>query len=101
MSIAICLLGAMAAIGPLLWYTHAAARHENDSLPSQWRTFTSFTSRIARDYFPRTAYSFKDLDQAVASVARMMVFAFSIFDATRAYYTVYYSESVEQREGRR
>ena len=35
MSIAIYLPSAMAAIGPLLWYTHAtAARHENDSPPS-------------------------------------------------------------------
>lgn len=98
-TITISLLSVMAAIGPLLWYTHAAARHGNDSQPSRWRTCTSFVSKYARDYFPRTASSFADLDQVVASAAGMTVFAFSFCDAARAYCRVYYSsESLEQRE---
>lgn len=86
----------MAAIGLLLRYTHTAARHKNDSQLSQWRTFTSFTSRIGRDYFSRTAYSFKDLDQVVASTAGMTVFGFSTCSAAGAYFTVHYSESLER-----
>ena len=84
MSIAISLFSAMVAINPLLWSTHATARHENGSLPSQWRTYSSFISKFARDYFPRTACSFSDLDQAVASTAGMTVFGFSTYDAVRA-----------------
>ena len=91
MSIAIILLSAMAAIGPLLSYTHATARHENDSLASRWRTCTSFISRYARDCSPRTACPFEDLDQAVASTAGMTVFGFSTYDAVRAYYTACYT----------
>ena len=78
MSIVISLLSAMVAMGPLLWYTHAAARHGNDSLPSQWRTYTSFICRFAREYLPRTACSFEDLDRAVASAAGMVVFCFTL-----------------------
>ena len=96
MSITISLLSAMTAIGPLVYYAHFATRHGNDPLPSQWRTFKSFTGKFARDYFPRTACSLEDLDQAVATAAGMTVFGFRTYDAARAYYRVSYSECVRQ-----
>ena len=55
-------------------------------------------SKFAGGYFPRTACSFGNLDQAVASTAGMAVFAFSTYDAVRAYYATYYSQSAERRE---
>lgn len=98
LSIAISLLSAMTAIGPLLWSTRTRVHHEKDHHPSHWRMFTSLASKFAWNYFAKTACSFMDLDQAVTMVAGMMVFTFSTYDAGRAYYVKHYSEGVQERE---
>ena len=59
---------------------------------SFWQTLGHHASRLARDFFPRTAYSITDLDQAVAAAAGVTVLGFSVYGMAKARYKTWNSK---------
>ena len=61
--------------------------------PASWTLFKG-----SLQFFPRTACSITDLDQAVAAVAGATVLAFSIYSAGKAYYKIWKASQVSADE---
>lgn len=67
---------------PLFWEYHAV----KCTATSFWQMLDQYTSRLVRNFFPRTACSITDLDQVVAAAAGATVLGFSVYSVAKAYY---------------
>lgn len=87
-SIIILPLSFVASLGPIFW--HSTWDHSKTSTEvSLWKRVKEFAIRFIRDFFPRTACSITDLDQAVAAVAGATALVFSIYSVVKAYYKIW------------
>ena len=81
-------LSFVASLGPIFW--HSTWDYSKTSTEaSLWNRVTEFAIRFVRDFFPRTACSITDLDQAVAAVTGATALAFSIYSVAKAYYKIW------------
>ncbi len=71
----------VASLMPSIWHSTIPG-----NTMSFWQTLEHHASRLARDFFPRTACSITDLDQAVAAAAGVTVLGFSFYSMAKARY---------------
>ena len=81
-------LSFVASLWPIFW--HSTWDHHKASISMTfWRKVKESAIRFMRDFFPRTACSITDLDQAVAAVAGATILAFSLYSVARAYFKIW------------
>ena len=73
---------------PPIWHSKNSPRVVTATMPF-WQTLKYYASRIARNFFPRSACSITDLDQAVAATAGATVLAFSVYSVAKARYKIW------------
>jgi len=81
-------LSFVASLVPTFWHSMWCHSMTSSSV-SLWKTIKESAIRFVRDFFPRTACSITDLDQAVAAVAGATVLTFSIYSVVKAYYKLW------------
>lgn len=81
-------LSLLASLGPIFW--HSTLYHTYTSIEmSLWDKVKEFATHFVWDFFPRTACSITDLDQAVAAVAGATALRLSIYSVVKAYYKIW------------
>ncbi|KAI4156547.1 MAG: hypothetical protein LQ340_000187 [Diploschistes diacapsis] len=74
----------LASLLPLHW--HSIEAHTATSVKTASQTVVQYAARFTKDFFPHTAYSIADLDQAVATTAGGTVLAFGIYNVAKSRY---------------
>ncbi len=81
-------LSFIATLWPSFWHSTSYFTVTANDM-SLWNRIKDAVVRFGREFFPRTASSITDLDQAVAAVAGAMALAFSIYSVAKAYYKIW------------